>query len=35
MEYPLIKEIKIPDGIVQKWQRTVDLLAEVIDVPAA
>src|SRR6056297_1148978 len=35
MENPLIKEIKIPDGIVQKWQRTVDLLAELLDVPAA
>ncbi len=35
MDDPLIKEIEIPDGVVQKWQRIVDLLAELLDVPAA
>jgi len=35
MDKALTNDIKIPDGIVQKWQRTVDLLAELLDVPAA
>ena len=35
MEKILTKDIKIPNGIIQKWQRTVDLLAELLDVPAA
>ncbi|MGM0445303.1 MAG: PAS domain S-box protein [Bacillota bacterium] len=35
MENPLIKKTNIPHGIVQKWQKTVDLIAELLDVPAA
>ena len=35
MDKTLTKDIKIPKGIVEKWQRTVNLLADLLDVPAA
>lgn len=34
MDYPETKNIEIPEEIVEKWQNLVDIIAEVIDVPA-
>ncbi len=34
MAYPETKDVEIPEEIVEKWQKIVDIMAEVIDVPA-
>ncbi len=35
MNYPETKDIKIPDYIIEKWQKIVDIVAEQIEVEAA
>lgn len=34
MTYPEPKDVEIPEEIVEKWQKLVNIMAEVIDVPA-
>ncbi|OKY77095.1 MAG: Signal transduction histidine kinase containing PAS domain [Candidatus Methanohalarchaeum thermophilum] len=34
MAYPEAKDVEIPEEIIEKWQKIVDIMAEVIDVPA-
>jgi len=34
-KFPILDEIEVPHQVVNSWQETIDLLAEITDVPAA
>lgn len=34
-KYPIIDDLKVPEDVIQSWQKNIDLLAKIVDVPAA